>query len=167
MEPLLALNLQADQAFNFWLALGQLALATFLGGIIGAEREYHGHPAGLRTNILVAVGACLFTILSIYAFPLNGAAQDTARVAAQIVTGIGFLGAGAVIQTKHRVQGLTTAATIWLVAAIGMSTGTELYGLGIVTTFITTAVLLLLNPVGDWLAAKGEEQYEEESDEET
>ena len=94
-----------------WGAFGQLALAAILGGIIGAERELSGHPAGLRTNILVAVGSCLFTILSIHAFPLTGNAQDTGRVAAQVVTGVGFLGAGAVIQTKRDVHGLTTAAT--------------------------------------------------------
>lgn len=79
---------------------------------MGAERELSGHPAGLRTNILIAVSSCLFTILSIKAFPLTGNAQDPARVAAQIVTGVGFLGAGAVIQTKMVVHGLTTAATI-------------------------------------------------------
>ena len=74
-----------------WESIIRLLLATFLGGLIGAEREYSGHPAGLRTNILVAVGSCLFTILSIKAFPLSGTAQDTARVAAQVVTGVGFL----------------------------------------------------------------------------
>jgi hypothetical protein len=104
-----------------WATFLKLTLAAVLGGIVGAERELNGHPAGLRTNILIAVSSCLFTILSINAFPLVGAAQDTARVAAQIVTGVGFLGAGAVIQTKKVVHGLTTAATIWMVAAVGGS----------------------------------------------
>jgi len=166
MDLLLELSLQVEpqQPFDFWTASAQLGLATFLGGLIGAEREWSGHPAGLRTNILVSVGSCLFTILSIHAFPLIGAAQDTARIAAQIVTGIGFLGAGAVIQTKRRVHGLTTAATIWLVAAIGMATGTELYTLGIVTAILTTGILFLLGPVSAWLSKKGEGFEEEEED---
>ncbi len=79
---------------------GQIVLAALLGGIIGFERDWHGHAAGLRTNTLVAVGSCLFTILSIIGFPLQGAAQDTARIAAQIVSGIGFLGAGVLLWSK-------------------------------------------------------------------
>ncbi len=140
-----------------WTWVGRLTLAVILGGIVGAERELNGHPAGFRTNILIAVSSCLFTILSIDGFPLVGAAQDTARVAAQIVTGVGFLGAGAVIQTKRAVHGLTTAATIWMVAAVGMSVATEQYALGIITTIMTTGVLVLLRPVSDWLAKRGEE----------
>ncbi len=142
-----------------WVSLGQLTLAAFLGGIVGFEREISGHPAGLRTNILIATSACLFTILSIKAFPLVGAAQDTARIAAQIVTGVGFLGAGAVIQTKRAVYGLTTAATIWMVAAVGMACGTELYSLGIVTTVMTTLVLVLLSPLSSRLAEIAEERH--------
>jgi len=119
-----------------WTTFLRLSLAAILGGVVGAERELSGHPAGLRTNILIAVSSCLFTILSIEAFPLTGAAQDTARVAAQIVTGVGFLGAGAVIQTKKVVHGLTTAATIWMVAAVGMAAATDLYLMGIATRVI-------------------------------
>jgi putative Mg2+ transporter-C (MgtC) family protein len=140
-----------------WASLGRITLAALLGGIVGVEREISGHPAGLRTNILIATSACLFTILSIKAFPLTGAAQDTGRVAAQIVTGVGFLGAGAVIQTKRAVHGLTTAATIWMVAAVGMACGTDLYGLGIVTTILTTVVLVLLGPLSARLAHIHEE----------
>jgi len=134
----------------------QLTLAAVLGGIVGVEREISGHPAGLRTNILIAVSACLFTILSIKGFPLTGASQDTARVAAQVVTGVGFLGAGAVIQTKGAVHGLTTAATIWMVAAVGMATGTHLYMLGVATTFLTTGVLVILAPLSARLSARTE-----------
>ncbi len=152
--------LQAAETFNYFPALAKLTLAAVLGGVIGVERELTGHPAGLRTNILVAVGSCLFTILSINAFPLTGAAQDTARIAAQIVTGVGFLGAGAVIQTKRAVHGLTTAATIWLVAAVGMAAGTELYMLGFITTLITTAVLVFLGPLSTWLEIKGMARHE-------
>lgn len=113
---------------------------------MGDERELNGHPAGLRTNILIAVSSCLFTILSINAVPLTDAAQDTARVAAQIVTGVGFLGAGAVIQKKKVVHGSTTAATIWMVAAVGMAVATDLYLMGVATRILTTGVLLFLGP---------------------
>ena len=138
----------------FW----RLALAAVLGGIVGLEREINGHQAGLRTNILIATSSCLFTILSIHAFPLVGAAQDTARIAAQIVTGVGFLGAGTLIQTKGAVYGLTTGATIWMVAAVGMAVATDLYMLGVTTTVLTTGVLVLLAPLSNWLAAKAEER---------
>lgn len=131
-----------------WSTAGQVTLAAILGGIIGIEREWRGRPAGFRTNILIAIGACLFTILSIQGFPLNGSsAQDTARVAAQIVSGVGFLGAGALLQTRNKTKGMTTAATIWLVAAIGMAVGTGAYFLAVFTTLLTAAVLQLLLPV--------------------
>jgi putative Mg2+ transporter-C (MgtC) family protein len=134
-----------------WDTAGQIALAALLGGIIGFERDWSGHAAGLRTNILVSVGSCLFTILSITGFPLQGAAQDTARIAAQVVSGIGFLGAGVMLQSKNRVRGLTTAATIWQVSAVGMAVGTGLYFLAVFTTVLTVAVLVLLHPVSTWL----------------
>jgi len=134
-----------------WVMAGQIMLAALLGGMIGAEREWRGHAAGLRTNSLVAMGSCLFTILSIVAFPLQGSSQDTARIAAQIVTGIGFLGAGVVLHSGNRVRGLTTAATIWQVAAIGMAVGTSFYFLAVFTTVFTVAVLVLLQPVSRWL----------------
>jgi len=117
-----------------WDAALKIATAALLGAIVGLERVWGGHPAGLRTNMLIAISSCLFTVVSIEGFPLQGAAQDTARVAAQIVTGVGFLGAAAVLQSKGSVRGLTTAASIWLVAAIGMTVGTGLYFLAIFTT---------------------------------
>lgn len=139
-----------------WAAAGQVTLAAMLGGIIGIEREWRGRPAGFRTNILIAIGACLFTVLSIEGFPLKGStAQDTARVAAQIVSGIGFLGAGALLQTRNKVKGMTTAATIWLVAAIGMAVGTGAYFLSIFATLLTAAVLQLLRPVSKRLEEEG------------
>lgn len=144
-----------------WDMAGQIALAGLLGAIIGLERAWHGHPAGLRTNSLVAVGACLFTILSISGFPLHGAAQDTARIAAQIVSGIGFLGAGVVLQSKNRVRGVTTAATIWLVAAVGMSIGAGAYFLAVFTTLFSSAVLVILHPVSVWLARRARLQVKE------
>ncbi|MDP9311974.1 MAG: MgtC/SapB family protein [Chloroflexota bacterium] len=134
-----------------WHTAGQIVLAALLGGMIGFERAWHGHPAGLRTNSLVAVGACLFTILSITAFPVHGSTQDTARIAAQIVSGIGFIGGGVLLQSKNRIRGITTAATIWLVAAIGMGVGAGLYFLAIFTTVFSTAILVVLHPVSGWL----------------
>ncbi len=101
-----------------WDAAVKICIAAVLGAIIGLERVWKGHPAGLRTNLLIAISSCIFTIVSIEGFPLQGSAQDTARVAAQIVTGVGFLGAGAVLRSKGHVRGLTTAASIWLVAAL-------------------------------------------------
>jgi putative Mg2+ transporter-C (MgtC) family protein len=97
--------------------------------------------------MVIAVSSCLFTILSVEAFPLQGSAQDTARVAAQIVTGVGFLGAGALLQTKSHVRGLTTAATIWLVAALGMAAGAGMYFLAVFTTVLTTVALVILRPI--------------------
>lgn len=154
--------IQLQQAVDWSLVL-RLTLAAVLGGVVGIEREINGHPAGLRTNILISTSSCLFTILSIRAFPPIGNNQDTARLAAQIVTGVGFLGAGAVIQTKRAVHGLTTAATIWMVAAVGMASATDHYALGIITTFMTTGILVLLGPLSSRLQAKSEirlERYE-------
>lgn len=144
------------QQVSFWVFFSRLSLAALLGGVVGFERELSGHPAGLRTNILIATSSCLFTLLSIHAFPLVGSAQDTARIAAQIVTGVGFLGAGTVIHTKGAVYGLTTAATVWMVAAVGMAVATDLYLVGIVTTIMTTGILALLAPLSNRLSARAE-----------
>jgi putative Mg2+ transporter-C (MgtC) family protein len=95
-----------------WQAAFQITLAALLGAIVGLERGVGGHPAGLRTNTVIVISSCLFTILSIKGFPLQGSAQDTARVAAQVVTGVGFLGAGTLLHARGHVRGLTTAASI-------------------------------------------------------
>lgn len=146
---------EALRSFD-WSAAGQITLAAILGGIIGIEREWRGRPAGFRTNILISLGSCLFTVLSIRGFPLNGsAAQDSARIAAQIVSGIGFLGAGALLQTRNKTKGMTTAATIWLVAAIGMAVGTGSYFLAVFTTLLTAGVLQLLRPVSKMVEHEG------------
>lgn len=107
-----------------WEMSVRLLLAAILGGLIGWEREHVHRPAGLRTNILVALGSALFTILSYTAF---GSQADPSRVAAQVVVGIGFLGAGTLVQTREWVKGLTTAAGLWTVAAIGMACGIGAY----------------------------------------
>src|SRR5262245_12494018 len=96
--------------------LAQLLLATLLGGAIGMEREISGKPAGLRTNILICVGATLFTVLSVQ---MSGARGDPGRIAAQVLTGVGFIGAGTILHARGSVTGLSRAATIWLVASIG------------------------------------------------
>ena len=151
------------QSFS-WESGGRIALAALLGAVVGLERLWTGHPAGLRTNMVIAISSCLFTILSIEAFPLQGSAQDTARVAAGIVTGVGFLGAGAMLQTKSHVRGLTTAATIWLVAALGMAVGAGGYQLAVFTTVLTTALLVVLRPVSAKLERRARRQWTEQPD---
>ena len=141
-----------------WEILIKIAMAALLGAIVGLERVWGGHPAGLRTNMLIAISSCVFTILSIEGFPLRGAAQDTARVAAQIVTGVGFLGAGALLQAKGHVRGLTTAASIWLVAAIGMAVGTGFYSIAVFTTLLSAALLVLLAPASRRLEQQARER---------
>ncbi|HUU08139.1 MAG TPA: MgtC/SapB family protein [Dehalococcoidales bacterium] len=123
----------------------RLLLATALGAIIGYQRERAGKEAGLRTIVLICVGAALFTITSIYAF---GAEADPSRVAAGIVAGVGFLGAGAIIRRgEGMVAGLTTAATIWAAAGIGMAAGAGFYLIAAVATAIILIILLLPHPI--------------------
>ena len=122
----------------------RLLLAAALGAVIGYQRERAGKSAGLRTHVLICIGAALFTIASLYGF---GAAADPARIAAGIVVGVGFIGAGAIIRTREHIVGLTTAATIWAVAAIGLAAGAGLYLASTVTALITLAVLFLPHPI--------------------
>ncbi len=129
------------EALRFDL-LGALTLSVLLGGAVGLERELRGKPAGLRTNILICVGATLFTQLSIV---VSGGDGDPGRIAAQIVTGVGFLGAGTILHTRGTVQGLTSAATIWLVAAIGVAVGA---GALFEATGATLLVLVVLRALG-------------------
>ena len=112
----------------------RLLLAGFLGGLIGAEREYRAKVAGMRTHLLVAIGAALMVIVSRYGFDGQG---DPSRVAAQIVSGIGFIGAGAIMVNKHAVHGLTTAAGIWVAAGIGMAVASGLYAVSVATTVLS------------------------------
>ena len=128
----------------------RLSLAAALGGAIGLERELRERDAGFRTHMLVAVGSALFTLVSAYGFHdflVKGGAEvrtDPTRIAAQIVTGIGFLGAGAIIRQGLSVRGLTTAATLWVVAAIGLSAGAGYYWAAVLTTALA---LILLGPL--------------------
>jgi putative Mg2+ transporter-C (MgtC) family protein len=121
----------------------RLAVAAAFGMVIGIERELRDQAAGLRTHMLVAVGACLFTVVSAYGFESNG---DPSRVASNIVTGIGFLGAGAIIREGVSVRGLTTAASLWVVAAVGAAVGVGLYWASGVTVAITVISLWALRP---------------------
>lgn len=126
-----------------WVMVLNLVIAAFLGGLIGLEREAGHRPAGLRTTMLVCVGSALFTVLSIHAFPSAGDVSD-ARVAAQIVTGIGFLGAGTVWRAQDHVKGLTTAASLWVAAAIGMAVGAGFGVLALAATLITLFILAVM-----------------------
>ena len=132
-----------------WTFILRLALATLLGAIIGFEREYHAKEAGIRTHLLVALGACLFMILSVYGFDFmldrDHVSFDPSRIASQVVTGIGFIGAGTIILQKQMVRGLTTAAGLWVTAAIGLACGNGMYLIAIVTTAIVLISLGLIN----------------------
>ena len=121
----------------------RLLLAAGLSAVLGLEREYHQKPAGLRTNILLGIGSALFTILSL---SFGQAMGSTDRIAAQILTGIGFLGGGAILRGAH-IHGLTTAATIWVNAAIGMAVGAGMTSVAVGTTTMTLLVLVGLTPL--------------------
>jgi putative Mg2+ transporter-C (MgtC) family protein len=147
------------------LILGRLALAAFLGAFIGLERELRGYPAGVRTVALVATGAALFTEIS----RIMGGGED--RIAAGIVTGIGFLGAGLIFREGYTVRGITTAATVWAAAAIGMAVGRELYlvaGLGALLVFILLEARPVVRRLEAFILSLGKELVlrEEEHDHE-
>ena len=122
-----------------WLDCLSLAIALVLGSAIGIERELRGKAAGVRTNILICLGSCIFTIIS-----TSLANAEPGRIAAQVVSGIGFLGAGAIIHSGIGVHGLTTAAGIWIVASIGMACGARMYLLAGFSTFLSLIVLVFL-----------------------
>ncbi len=143
----------SDAAHQLDIAV-RLVVAAVLGAAIGFEREIHEHPAGMRTHLLVALGSALFTVVSIFGFvgvlgAGQGAPVDPSRVAAQIVTGIGFLGAGAILKFGTTVRGLTTAASLWTTAAIGMAVGAADYVLAAVGTAIVVFSLWPLSWVED------------------
>ncbi len=155
----------------------RLALAMLLGGIIGAERERKNRSAGFRTHILVTVGSCMFMIVSI-SMPMmistmpNGIVNnaDPGRIAAQVVSGIGFLGAGAIIQDKGKIRGLTTAASLWVVAAIGLAAGAGMYLTAVSTTIFLFIILSFFAKVEEKTMHKmkvnaEKERYHEELEE--
>jgi len=123
----------------------RILMAAALGAVIGYQRERAGKSAGLRTVVLVCVGAALFAMASIYGF---GAGADPSRVAAGIVIGIGFLGAGAIMRRgEGHIEGLTTAATIWVMASVGLAAGAGLYLISAVTTAVILIILFLPHPI--------------------
>jgi uncharacterized membrane protein YhiD involved in acid resistance len=149
----------ADVVHQFDIAI-RLIVAAVFGAAIGFEREIHDHPAGMRTHLLVALGSGLFTVVSIFGFvgalaPGEGSPVDPSRVAAQVVTGIGFLGAGAILKFGTSVRGLTTAASLWTTAAIGMAAGAAEYVLAGVGTAIVLFSLWPLNRIVDRIHGPG------------
>ena len=138
MTPDLSLETQLDLALR-------LTVGLVLGALIGFERELQRQPAGFRTHSLVSLGAALFTVISAYGF--SGDAVDPTRIAAQIVSGIGFIGAGTILQHRGHIRGLTTAASLWSVAAIGTAAGAGLYIVAIVGTLLILVVLSILDRI--------------------
>lgn len=138
----------------------RLLVAAALGAAIGLEREIHAHPAGMRTHLLVCVGSTIFTVLSIYGFvgvlgPSEGTQPDPTRIAAQIVSGIGFLGAGAILKSGATIRGLTTAASLWATSAVGVAVGAGQYVVGGVGTAIVLFSLWPLNRIADRIQSAG------------
>src|SRR5215216_6500873 len=133
--------------------LGRLLLAAVLGGAIGAERELNDQAAGLRTHMLLTIGACLFTLVSAYGF--GAGPRDPSRLAAQIVTGIGFLGGGAIVRHGLTVKGLTTAASIWATASVGVAVGAGQYLLGVGGAVLVVGTLVGLRRVSATLQRWG------------
>ncbi|HTJ03457.1 MAG TPA: MgtC/SapB family protein [Methylovirgula sp.] len=149
-------------SFQEWELVARLLLAAVLGSFIGIERERLAWAAGLRTHMLVSVGACLIMIVSAYGFNsvLNShVVLDPSRVAAQVVSGIGFLGAGTILLRGEIVRGLTTAASLWAVAAIGLAVGSGLYLEATAATVIMLAILTAVKPFEEWLQHRNR-QYE-------
>ena len=126
-----------------WFLIFRLVAAGLLGGLIGMEREFRAKEAGVRTHFIVALGSALFMIISQYAFV--GHQHDAARVAAQVVSGIGFIGAGVIIFQKNAVRGITTAAGIWVAGAIGLAAGAGMHALAVSATLLTIAVLEMMH----------------------
>jgi putative Mg2+ transporter-C (MgtC) family protein len=143
---------------DFIIMAARLALAVILAALIGMEREIKNQPAGLRTHILVGVGACIMMLLSVYGFrPYmggNGVQVDLARIPSYVISGLGFLGAGAIIKDGMGVRGLTTAASLWIVAGIGLVVGVGMYPLAITATAIVLFTLYLVRKMETRLETK-------------
>ena len=143
------INLFTQNGDFYFLVFVRISAAILLAAILGVERELTGKVAGLRTHILVSAGACVFTLLSIYGFKMQitegiAGINDPARIGAQIITGIGFIGAGTIMRTGSNILGITTAATLWMAAAIGMASGCGMFSIGILASLATLFVLILI-----------------------
>ena len=132
--------------------VSRLLVAGLLGGLIGLEREFRAKEAGVRTHFIVALGSALFMIISQFAF--GDQQHDAARVAAQVVSGIGFIGAGVIIFQKNSIRGITTAAGLWVAAAIGLACGAGMYALAAAASILTILVLELMNLVNKYFSEK-------------
>ncbi|MDP2915401.1 MAG: MgtC/SapB family protein [Candidatus Aminicenantes bacterium] len=137
----------------------RLLLAVVLGGIIGIERETSHKPAGLRTNILICVSSAMMMILAELFSGKDGGGQEAMRVAAGVITGVGFLGAGAIIQARGTVHGLTTASVIWAVAGLGLAVGAGYYLISIVFTVMVVLILVLLRKIDQILLKRFEKNH--------
>lgn len=143
--------------FSNYQILARLLLATILSGIIGFEREARGRAAGFRTHILVCIGSALIMMTSIYIFEIfkGVATVDPSRIAAQVVVGMGFLGAGAIIRAGETIRGLTTAASLWVVAGIGLAVGCGFYFAALVTSILAFIALVVFSKMEEAFALKG------------
>lgn len=146
---------------DIFLVAIRIFLAAILGAVIGVEREIKNRAAGFRTHIIVSVGACLIMLIGIDAIGdiSKDQARDTARLAGQVVSGIGFLGAGTILQKKNGVSGLTTAATLWLSGAIGLAVGIGYYEGAIIATVICLITLVSLKGISDFINKKTTKSY--------
>ncbi len=141
---------------NDWTVLGRLVLAAVLSGVIGFEREFHGRSAGFRTHILLCVGSALIMLTSIHMFDifLGKVIVDPGRIAAGVITGIGFLGAGTIMHFKSSIRGLTTAASLWVVAGIGLAVGSGFYSGAVITSIIAMITLMVFARLEDAMIRK-------------
>jgi putative Mg2+ transporter-C (MgtC) family protein len=138
----------------------RLVLSWILSGLIGLERQVHRRSAGLRTHILVSLGSCLIMLTSLYVFDIykNQTGMDPARIAAGVITGIGFLGAGTIIREREGIKGLTTAASLWVVAGIGLAVGCGFYRAAIYATALTLIALVFLRYIENMVLGKEEKR---------
>ena len=138
----------------------KMLLAALLGGVFGIERAKHGQAAGIRTNMMISLASCLFTYIGVVTLSTSLGLPPDTRIPAQIVIGVGFLGAGTLLQTKNKIRGLTTASTIWLVSAIGMAVGVGLYWGAIFVTLLSTVALIVLAPFSERIKESSIQHFE-------
>ncbi len=134
--------------------LTRLLISLVIGGAIGLEREFKGKPAGMRTNMLLCLGSCLIMIISIEITQISPRVADPGRIAAQVITGIGFLGAGTIMRSRFHVVGLTTAATMWALTALGLAIGAGYILLSVVVAVLITGTLIIIGFIEDRLETK-------------
>lgn len=142
---------------DFWQMAGRLALACLLGGLLGIERDLKGHEAGLRTHMLLSLGAALFSLVSVGAFgefiesDTSTVQVDPSRIASYVAAGVGFIGAGAIVKHRGNVTGLTTAGSLWVAAAIGVGTGLGMWQASLIAAGLALLSLAILHPISRWI----------------